>query len=128
MNFTTNYCNVLKMKEALYILEFWSSQERSTMYSRILEALRKEALCILASGMGQGGGGEGEFPNSRRRRPKKIINDNERFVGSKTVRNWAFCFSEEGVLGSSKIEAPSPFASTWRFTSSLRSADLKGEL
>jgi len=71
VNFTTNYCNVLKMKEALYILEFGSSQERSTMYSRILEALRKEALCILASGMGQGGGGEGEFPNSRRRRPKK---------------------------------------------------------
>ena len=32
-----NTFNVLKSKEALYILGFWSPQERSTMYSGIWE-------------------------------------------------------------------------------------------
>ena len=50
-------------KEALDMLQFQSAQERSTRYSGILK--------IHASRAG------GEGPNSRRRRPEKMINDSK---------------------------------------------------
>ena len=45
-----NTFNVLKRKEALYILGFWSPQERSTMYSGIWEKAGGEEAMPRLSG------------------------------------------------------------------------------